>query len=419
MKLFAFSKKTGAIQPRKKKSNKSLFRRINDWLHLWLGLVTGIIVVFVSLTGCILAFEREIRNVTQPYQFVEPQQKPFLLPSQLERSAKLYVYGSDTAKANIYGFEYGDQHKAAVVAFLDPKDGYSMVYLNPYDGTPLAKKALNRDFFRIVLAGHFYLFLPAPIGQPIVAWSILIFVVILMSGLIMWWPKKWNKTNKEKSFKVKWKAGFKRVNYDLHNVLGFYVMLIALVLALTGLVWGFEWFANGSYFVTSGGKKLAKWEEPVSDTLTAQVAAPMTNVDKIYLESVQHYNNPTASIQVSYPNTPTDPITVSYNPDEGTYYKREYRFFDRNTLAALEGGGIYGQEYKKATAADKLYRMNYDIHVGAIGGLTGKIIAFFASFICGSLPITGFIIWYGKKKKKHKKAKANLDIKHPHSAGIK
>jgi uncharacterized iron-regulated membrane protein len=44
--------------------------------------------------------------------------------------------------------------------------------------------------------------------------------------------------------------------------------------------------------------------------------------------------------------------------------------------------------------------MNYDIHVGAILSLPGKILAFFASLICASLPVTGFIIWWGRRKKK-------------------
>jgi uncharacterized iron-regulated membrane protein len=44
--------------------------------------------------------------------------------------------------------------------------------------------------------------------------------------------------------------------------------------------------------------------------------------------------------------------------------------------------------------------MNYDIHVGAIIGLPGKILMFFASLICASLPITGCYIWWGRRKKK-------------------
>jgi uncharacterized iron-regulated membrane protein len=56
--------------------------------------------------------------------------------------------------------------------------------------------------------------------------------------------------------------------------------------------------------------------------------------------------------------------------------------------------------------------MNYDIHVGAILGLPGKIIAFLASLIPASLPVTGFLIWWGKKKKgKKESGEAKTSIK--------
>jgi uncharacterized iron-regulated membrane protein len=55
------------------------------------------------------------------------------------------------------------------------------------------------------------------------------------------------------------------------------------------------------------------------------------------------------------------------------------------------------------SAGQKINEMNYDIHVGNILGLPGKIIAFLASLICSSLPITGFIIWLGKRKKSKSK----------------
>ncbi|MEL7268293.1 MAG: PepSY-associated TM helix domain-containing protein [Bacteroidota bacterium] len=43
--------------------------------------------------------------------------------------------------------------------------------------------------------------------------------------------------------------------------------------------------------------------------------------------------------------------------------------------------------------------MNYDIHIGAIGGLAVKVIAFISSLIIASLPITGILLWYGRKYK--------------------
>ncbi|MNL34360.1 hypothetical protein D3C87_1563290 [compost metagenome] len=49
--------------------------------------------------------------------------------------------------------------------------------------------------------------------------------------------------------------------------------------------------------------------------------------------------------------------------------------------------------------------MNYGIHTGQILNLPGKIIAFIVSLIAAALPVSGFVIWYGRRKKKRKKLK--------------
>jgi len=73
----------------------------------------------------------------------------------------------------------------------------------------------------------------------------------------------------------------------------------------------------------------------------------------------------------------------------------DYFFFDNYTAKLLQ----YLPDSKKS-AGLKLNDLNYDIHVGQVLGLTGKIIAFLASLICATLPVTGFIVWMGKRKKK-------------------
>jgi uncharacterized iron-regulated membrane protein len=394
----------------RKNNKKPLFRRINDWLHLWLGLSSGLVVFIISITGCIYVFEKEIRSVTQPYQFVEKQEKPFLPPSQLITIARAHAFGSlpDTGENRIKSIQYGDAKKAAIAAYQTKKDGYVMVYMNPYTGDVLKRKVLEEDFFRIVLAGHFYLWLPKDIGKPVIATSVLIFVVLLVTGFIMWLPKNLKKANVDKSFKIKWKARFKRLNYDLHNVLGFYVMLVALVIALTGLVWGFEWFNKSLYWVTSGGRALPGKEKHVSDITKATLAEGSPMVDKLWLQLRPDSRNETGSLQIQLPQKKDDVFAANYNPEEGTYYKREFSRYDQYTLKKLELKGVFAKRFEEASGADKLNRMNYDIHVGAVLGLPGKIMAFFASLICGSLPITGFIVWWGKRKKKKKAALAEI-----------
>lgn len=105
------------------------------------------------------------------------------------------------------------------------------------------------------------------------------------------------------------------------------------------------------------------------------------------------------TLEVHVPETDSSSIAVSINDEEGTLWKIDYRYFDRYSLKELSVNHIYGR-IQDAKFADKILRINYDIHVGAIWGLPGKILAFFVSLMAASLPITGFYIWWGRRKKR-------------------
>lgn len=407
---------------------KKIIRKI----HLILGLSSGLLILFLGITGCMLAFQREIENATQPYRFVTPQAKQFLPPSQLMATAAAKLPG----KA-VHSVLYQRNGKTAQVSFFQfiPERYYYIVYLDPYNGHVLKIKNMQRDFFYQVLQGHYYLWLPPAIGQPIIASATLIFVIMMVSGLILWWPK--NRAARKQRFTIKLNARWRRKNYDLHYVLGFYVTWVAIIIALTGLVWGFQWFARAVYS-GAGGKGNVVYREPASDTLTAasvlmaqgpamerriqEPSAPSMRqqdheADKTYSGNGVYYRSwiyadveamdriweqmnaefPAApSLEVHHPTATASPIVVTINPDASTYWKADYRFFDRYSLKELKASSIYGR-YKDAKAADKLIRMNYDIHTGGILGLPGKILMFFASLIAASLPVTGFFIWWGRR----------------------
>lgn len=360
-------------------------------IHLWLGLVSGVLIVFLGITGCILAFEKEIRNLTESYQFVEKQDMPYFPPSQLKAIAAKQLNGLP-----VVGLEYGSPGKAAFAAYYDTV-AYTIVAMNPYTGEVLKVKDMTKDFFRIVLNGHFYLWLPPAIGRPIVGSATLVFLIMLISGIVLWWPK--NKAAIKQRFSIKWNAKWRRVNYDLHNVLGFYMSWIGIFLAITGLVWGFDWFADATYYATSGGKKRPPHEHPVSNPKIAG------NTDLVADQLwAHHLANMTdkESITVFYPVTETDPLEMGVNHRPGTYYKVDYYHYDRYSGEELPATGSYAGGFEDASLADKLVRMNYDIHVGAILGLPGKFLVFFGSLIAASLPVTGFLLWRGRRKKKTK-----------------
>ncbi len=364
------------------------FKKIIRKIHLWMGLATGLLVVFLGLTGCILAFEVEIRKLTEPFRNVEVRQLPLLAPTQLKAIAEQHLQSKKAL-----GIEYPGSGKAAVAAYYD-ESNYELLFVNPYTGEVLKHKNMNRDFFRFMVNGHFYLWLPPEIGQPIVATGTLIFVLLMLTGIVLWWPK--NKAARKQRFSIKWNASFKRKNYDLHNVLGFYMSWVAIFIAITGLVFGFEWVGKSIYFISSGGKKMVEHAHPVSDTTKPLLKNNMA--DYLWAGHLQHVK-PAESIGFYFANLPSDPHEVVINHKPGTYYNSDFYHYDQYSGKLLHAKGSYDGKFSDATIADKIVRMNYDMHVGAVLGLPGKILAFFASLIAASLPVTGFIIWRGRQKK--------------------
>lgn len=388
--------------PVKKRNTKETIKFWIGRLHLWLGLSSGLVVFIIAITGCIYAFQAEIQDFTQPYRFVEPRQAQVLPPSQLRKIAEAQL-----PDKKIHAVLYGEPGRAVQALFYSPEPDYYYyaVYLNPYTGEVQKVADLEHTFFAFILDGHFYLWLPNDIGQPVVASATLIFVVMMISGLILWWPKN-SKASKQR-FTIKWNARWRRKNYDLHNVLGFYAMFIGIVLGFTGLVWGFQWFAASLYW-TAGGDKSMLYVEPLSDTTQLHRVATVP-IDRVWEQMKKEYPNAEA-IEVHVPETATGPIAANANPSGDTYWQADFRYFDQYTLKELPVDHIYGR-FAETSAADKLMRMNYDIHTGAIIGLPGKIIVFLASLIIASLPITGFLIWKGRRDKQKEEQRSPQDKK--------
>lgn len=391
------------------KNNRSLFYRIAAWLHLWLGLVTGLIMIVVCLTACIWVFNDEITDMMEPETRIAYQDKPVIAPSALIHIADSVYPGK---KPNYATYRQG---RAIFMALGEGRSGNTTLRIDPYSGKLISKEVRKKgetDFFRFILNGHRFLWLPYEIGRPIVNYGTLIFVIILITGMVLWWPRKWTKATRDQSFKIKWKASFKRVNYDLHNVLGFYSLLFLSAIALTGMVYGIEWYSKGLYWVTSGGSSLPEFKRSKSDSLQLGKFFTPTEVMDNSWNQVATMHPEAKGFYYSFADTsrPSSSISITVYPTTGKYYNNRNYTFDQHTGKRLKGNPMTETSYENASFAGKLRRMNYDIHVGSILGLPGKFIAFFAALTGASLPVTGFLVWWGKRKKKSKK-KAPIVVK--------
>lgn len=370
-------------------------------LHKYLGLTTGLVVFIVSITGCCWAFRDEIESLYDDYKKVTPQDQSILTPTKAKELAK-EIFPNNT----VHGTLFKKEDDAIEVIFYDAEpEFYQSVFLNPYSGEVIQVDNHLSGFFAFILKGHMRLWLPKTIGEQVVGVSILIFILIIISGFIIWLPKK--RKNLKQRLKFDWKktTRWKRKNFDLHTVVGFYICTLALILAFTGSMMSYNWLKYVVYKST-GGEKVPAFiiPENISKKIANEDIIPM---DYLIVKLLKE--NPEAeSFELHYPKTADESIYVEVSNSKGLYYDSDYRFFDQNTLQEIETNAIYGK-YKDAKVADKIQRMNYDIHIGAIGGIAGKIIAFLVSLLTASLPVTGVLLWYGRNYKK-KKVLENIKV---------
>lgn len=385
------------------KFNRGMFKKLIGKIHLFLGLGTGVIVILLSVTGCMYAFRDEIFDIVH-HDFIyinsDGLEETTLPLSQLWDRAQ-QALGNQYQIKNASTYKQADkawmfrayQYNDTAITYFDAGNYDMIVYINPYSGEVQGIMNHHLEFFQLVKMLHWSLWLNTPYGQPIIGYSVLIFVISLITGLILWWPK--NKAAMKQRFSIHWKARWRRINYDLHNVPGFYSLMFALILATTGLVWSFQWvmglvyFSANMSFAMPAQKPVVKSIKPVTSVVSDPFSQALVNSWELFPE--------VNSISLSKAKEEEANIDAYVKVYDGTYYKSHRLQFDQYTAELLQA-----HYYHELSSGEKLINMNYDIHIGAIGGIWGKILAFIVSFICGSLPISGFIIWWGRKNKVQK-----------------
>ena len=369
-------------------------KKIIFQLHKILGLATGIIVFIVAITGCCWTFREEIEDLYDDYKTVIPLEGTPITVTEAKEIA-LTVFPENT----VHGTVFKQQNDAVEVIFYDAEpEFYQSVFLNTYSGKIIQVDNHLTGFFAFILKGHTRVWLPKKIGEQVVGASILIFILIIISGFILWIPKKRNNLKQRLKFDWKKTTKWKRKNFDLHTVTGFYICSLAFIIAFTGSFMSYDWLKYVVYKST-GGERTVFFEIPLNKDSIA--LASNTKPIDLLIPRLQKENPNADGFELHYPESAENSIYVEVSKSKGLFYDSDFRFFDQNSLKEIETEAIYGK-YEDATIPDKILRMNYDIHIGAIGGIVGKIIAFLISLLTATLPVTGVLLWYGRKYKKNK-----------------
>ena len=374
--------------------------------HLWLGLLSTIVIFIICLTGSIYAFRNPFNNFKNRH----------LINASIPKNTDLLRIDEIEAIFHGKGLEIrsivipASKKKNLIISYTDKNSNSGGTgYFNPYtcqeiEGT--YDRSSDR-FFQTLLSLHRNLSL-GQTGKQIVGVSVLIFIFMLISGLVLWWPRSWKWRTFKTSLFVRWRAKSFQVIYGIHKVFGFYALLLLLFMAITGLYITYPWMKN-AIIVTLGGESILKKETPANNAVSDSFAALLQEMLQKEAEKTDTVNTaifPLAKVQeIADEYLDYHATTTIVMPDESNPRYTVRKINTNNILGAKVNDVVTFDKKGEIRSLDRfrdkpLHRQFIEIslplHTGEIIGLPGIILYSLVSLIGCSLPITGFIIWWKK-----------------------
>lgn len=369
-----------------------------------MGLVTGLVLTITCFTGAVLVYEKELQHlfhhsryyttvtgkrlsIEEQVQHVErarPNAKVLSVKtfSDPERNTEIAITPHKSQKKNAKSSQGKKKRELRLIAFVDPYTGDVKEIYNH-----------RESFFYRMMDLHRWM-LGGDVGKWIVGTCTLIFLFILITGIILWWPK--NKAILKQRLKIKWGSGFKRMNHDYHVVVGFYSSLILLVLAFTGLAWSFEWFNNGIYTLTNSTRETPK--PPKSEMQQA-----VSTIDQAWVTVKNKVASPYYQIQL--PGDSAAAYRISVLPQTAAHESATDQYFIDQYSGKLIGTQLFSEKNtgQRVRAAFK------PVHTASIYGQWSKALGFLACLAGTFFPVSGTIMWINRIRKK-KRGKRNSEL---------
>nr|WP_185155201.1 PepSY-associated TM helix domain-containing protein [Phocaeicola sartorii] len=371
---------------------KKIFRQI----HLWLSVPFGLIIALICFSGAMLVFENEVVELTRhELYYVKKVETVPLSVDRLLEEVELTLPDS----VSVTGISiFPDPERTWQVNLSRPHR--ASMYVDPYTGE-IKGKYERPAFFVTMFRLHRWLLDSMRAedgvfwGKMIVGFSTLLFVVVLISGIVIWWPR--TRKALKNSLSISVGRGFRRFWYDLHVAGGMYALLFLLAMALTGLTWSFGWYRTGFYKVfgvevqqggAHGGAARRGGRGSGQSGKNASHSSSYVCWQQVYEQLA--LNNPGYK-QI----TLSDGVAnVSFN----TFGNQ--RASDRYTFNPRSGKIDEVVLYKDAEKAGKIRGWIYSVHVGSWGGMLTRLLTFIAALIGATLPLTGYYLWIKRSWRK-------------------
>jgi uncharacterized iron-regulated membrane protein len=221
----------------------STFRRALFWAHLACGVTAGLLILLMSATGVLLAYERQVVDSAAQRNLVETGPGMARLDADtLAGIARLALPPDARVSLN-----FNADPAQPVVAQAGRE---TSLLLNPYTGAVINDASASwRKFFRIVEDWHRWLGgKPQSTRANLLDVANLLFLFIIASGIYIWLPAVWRwRTWRGLMFFQTRYINAKVRDFNWHHVFSFWMLLPLFVIALSGVVMSYGWANNMVY----------------------------------------------------------------------------------------------------------------------------------------------------------------------------
>lgn len=353
--------------------------RIRGWMfqvHLWTGLGVGLYILAMSLSGSALVFREEL-EAAFPAQARTVEVTGQRASYEAVREAATSRYPGYRV-AWIHEPERTDQ---AHDVWVEKEEDSKLVLISPYGARFLSEVGTFTSFWTFLQDLHFYLF-AGRVGFFLNGFGGLLLGLMCLSGLVIWWPgiPGWRK-----GFSVKWRARWKRLNWDLHSAGGIWLLVFVATWATTGAYFAFpQPFAKAvaAFFPLSPEvpqpRAMEGQPQMTADTLVRQALQAVAGHRLTWLGLPHHQGDTLASVQL-VPNG-------SYDRGETTTV-----YLNAFTAAVIEI-----RRPADTKLGDRVLSWFGRLHFGDFGGWPIKLIWVIAGLSPAALFVTGFLMWWNR-----------------------
>ena len=379
-------------------------------IHLWLSVPTGIIITLVCFSGAMLVFEKEITEAIKPelYFVKEAKGEPIPMQQLMEKVEETLPDSVSISGVTVFA----DSTRTYQVSLTKPRR--ASIYVNQYTGE-VTGRSERLPFFNTMFHLHRWLLGSSTgVGKLLTGICTLVLVFILITGILMWLTNR-NKPLKA-SLAIHVTKGWGRFWHDLHVAGGIYTTIFLLAMALTGLTWSFSWYRTGFYAcfgVESSEKGGAHGEGGNShgEGRYSRGEGRYTHGDGRNNHEGKrgegrgfHRRSPyrhweDVLNEVALKNPGYQQITLKPEVAEVVPEGRlSMRAADKYSYDRRSGEITDVQLYSAGKKDTKVRSGVYMVHTGSWGGFITRILNFLAAFIGATLPLTGYWLWFRRKR---------------------